>query len=58
MKKFYNFMTCCIKKSKQILDFSLIVLDLMKTQDQCDGTGEKKAKSAGMSLSRIHDLLT
>lgn len=42
MKKFYNFMTCCIKKSKQILDFSLIVLDLMKTQDQCDGTGEKK----------------
>lgn len=35
-------MTCCIKKSKQILDFSLIVLDLMKTQDQCDGTGKKK----------------
>lgn len=37
-------MTCCIKKSKQILDFSLIVLDLMKTQDQCDGTGKKKSK--------------
>lgn len=43
-------MTCCIKKSKQILDFSLIVLDLMKTQDQCDGTGKKRKISRNVFI--------